>query len=184
MAGRGPAPKPSHLRQRHNKVATRALAEVPEVPLAERYPLPIRVCTMCPPLTEPKAKGKAKPKPCSTCNGTRIVPWHDFTVAWWREVWAGPFAGEYIPTDVVGGLYILARLYDSYWYTGDMDIAKEIRLREGRMGLDVMARRGLQWEVKKTPAAKQPTAVTPSQAPRVADPRKVLFMEAAGGSRA
>ncbi len=81
-----------------------------------------------------------------------MIIWHANTVRWWREVWRSPFSGEFMPSDISGGLAILADLYDRYWHTRSLELEKEIRLSEARFGLDVMARRRLQWEQEEEPS--------------------------------
>jgi hypothetical protein len=122
MAGMGPPPKPSHLRQRRNKVAgARTLSLAPELEKRERPELP------------PKPKG--------------AVPWHPQTLRFWREVWASPMADEYLDSDIPG-LEILADLVDRYWY-GDAGLAAEIRLQRQCFGLTSLDRRRLQWEIAR-----------------------------------
>ncbi len=72
MAGRGPAPKASPLRQRRNHKAGAATLEAPERPRIPRLPNP---------------------------DGRE---WHTLTRAWWRNVWKSPMASEYLDTDVDG----------------------------------------------------------------------------------
>ncbi len=206
MAGMGRLPKDPKIRRRRNKVATRAV--VHDAPLApagpieaestteplRQPPLPSRTCASCQELPKKRAapKRQAQAEQCVVCAGTRVIPWHPLAVGWWNEVWSYPFSQEYLKTDIVGGLYVLADLYDRYWRTGDLDYAKEIRLQEGRLVLDVMARRRAQWELKR-PSAPRPQLVPPlaatgtggSPRPERVDPRaKVLHMEGAGGTRA
>ena len=69
MAGRGPAPKPAHLRQRRNRKAGAASLEAPVNPVVPRLP---------------RIAG---------------VTWHPRTRAWWRNVWHSPMASEYLDTD-------------------------------------------------------------------------------------
>lgn len=72
MAGRGPAPKPSHLRQRRNKKPGAAQLKAPESPKVPRLQNP---------------------------DGRK---WHRMTRAWWRNVWTSPMASEFLPSDVDG----------------------------------------------------------------------------------
>lgn len=197
MAGKGPRPKDPALRQRTNKTSTRAEVEVPSLvdPDSPRTPeLPVRVCSSCestidetPRKTKKKRGRQRKPEPaCSRCGGTRLVPWHWMTVAWWADVWnpkTNPFCAKYIGVDV-HGLVRLARLVDHYNLTDDLDDLKEIRLQEPRWGLDQMSRRALQWHTKepKTHPAAVSTAATETAPPARHDPRKGLF--AVGGGRA
>lgn len=70
MAGRGPAPKPAHLRQRTNKKigasVLRAL-ENPDIPAI------------------PNPDGRV---------------WHPLTLEGWRHAWQSPMAGQWLETDV------------------------------------------------------------------------------------
>lgn len=190
MAGMGPPPKPTRLRQRRNKVSTRATLEVSpspqepaesaadQPPAAGSAPLAVKVRPLPDrPCRGYDAGGCLKTEACLICRGTLLVPWHPRTVEWWSEVWRSPSAGEYIETDIVGGLYLLAGLYDAWWGTGELEYAKEIRMQESRFGLDVMARRRLQWELKR-PADRRPAVAAPTtpDAPPRPDPRKLLTM--------
>ncbi len=85
MAGKGPAPKPAHMRQHRLKKAgattldTNAARQVPVLP-------------------NPDGR-----------------EWHKLTRAWWKHVWESPMAGEYLETDIdgLGRLAILVDEY--YW---------------------------------------------------------------------
>ena len=72
MAGRGPAPKPAHLRQRTNKKAGATTLEAPANP-------------DIPKLVHP--------------NGER---WHKSTLAAWREFFESPMASQWLETDITG----------------------------------------------------------------------------------
>ena len=69
---KGPTPKPPGLRQRRNRVTTRATLTLSE--------------------------GKRRRTP-SLPDG-RV--WHPLTIAWWKAVWASPMAPEYLDADVEG----------------------------------------------------------------------------------
>lgn len=72
MAGRGPAPKPAHMRQRGPKragIATIAASETPNVPEI------------------PNPDGRV---------------WHELTTKAWRTAWESPMATQWIATDVDG----------------------------------------------------------------------------------
>src|SRR5688572_6962127 len=69
MAGRGPAPKPAHLRQRTNKKSTSATLEAPSSPDIPVMPNP---------------------------DGRK---WHDLTVNAWKHAWSSPMAGQWLETD-------------------------------------------------------------------------------------
>lgn len=72
MAGRGPAPKPSFLRQRTNKKAGATVLEA-------------RLNADVPPLEHP--------------NGGE---WHPRTLDAWRKFFESPMASEWLPTDIDG----------------------------------------------------------------------------------
>src|SRR5687767_10015919 len=72
MAGRGPAPKPSFLRQRTNRKPGASTITAPVKP-------------KIPPLEHP--------------NG---MLWHPATVAAWQEFFESPMAGEWLATDITG----------------------------------------------------------------------------------
>jgi len=68
----GPVPKDSRIRQRRNKVATRAGMIVEKAPRQRAPRLP---------------------------NDRQ---WHPLTRTWWRQVWASPMAEEYLDADLGG----------------------------------------------------------------------------------
>jgi hypothetical protein len=213
MAGHGPPPKDPALRQRRNKTSTRAVVEPGSVapPVVSRE-LPVRLCSFCPeaaaPSKAPKrakhAKRRRKPKveappdppECPTCGGTRIVPWHRWTLAWWSAFWdpqLNPFLAQYLEHEIVGGIQETAFMRDAFNRDLDrgivnVELERAIRLRERALGLDPLARRAAQWEIKRPPASRPSTApagATPDPGrTAVPDMRKVLFMEGAGGNRA
>lgn len=153
MAGRGPAPKPAHLRQRRNRKSTAATLEMP--PEGERRRAP----------TLPNPDGRK---------------WHRLTRAWWRRVWQSPMASEYLETDV-DGLARLAILVDDFHKATSAkerkELLQEIRLQEARFGLSPVDRSRLQWEIAKGDEATRrrqpprPSEATPEPA---ADPRQLL----------
>jgi hypothetical protein len=98
-------------------------------------------------------------------------PWHEFTLAWWAEVWRSPMASEFYRVDV-HRLYIIADLVDRYWWAPAKELAAEIRLQERAFGLDPMARRSLQWEARGGPGTDEGKV---KKAPvKRQDPRKTL----------
>jgi hypothetical protein len=72
MAGRGPAPKPSNLRQRTNKKVGGATIEAPENP-------------DIPAIENPDGR-----------------VWHPLTLAAWQRAWESPMASMWLPSDVDG----------------------------------------------------------------------------------
>jgi hypothetical protein len=89
-------------------------------------------------------------------------------------------AAEFVGPDVVGGLWLLAELYQRRWTDspGLLTVAAEIRHQEMRFGLSPIDRRRLQWEIEKAEVAEDRTAarrrgrVLAGMAGR--DPRDVL----------
>lgn len=153
MAGRGPAPKPAATRQRRNKKATKATLPPPSEAVENEVP----------PLPE------------------REGEWHPMVMAWWSSVWCSPMASRYLDADV-GGLYLLADLYQKRWEARDdtgalVNLAKEIRLQEARYGLTPIDRSRLQWEVARAEEAEQkrPSRRTErAPEPPSGDPRAAL----------
>lgn len=153
MGGRGPAPKPSHLRARANKKPGATTLEAQE----PRGDLPLI----------PNPDGRV---------------WHPLTLVAWREWWESEMASEWLQTDV-GGLGMLAVLYDQFYKTSHVDYVKEIRLQRQCFGLTPLDRSRLQWEVGKADEAtrKRERMQTPSvRRTGTADPRKILMMAPKG----
>jgi hypothetical protein len=186
MAGRGPIPKDSRLRQRRNRKAGAAAvaartsardgAEVPD--LRERR------CG-CGGAPEPPARGSRPkrgrppkpPAPCEACGGTGVRPWHPETLAWWKDVWTSEVSDRYIRVDR-HGLYRLAEFVDAYWWSCDLGIPSkdklaEIRLQQVPYGFNPGDRSRMHWEVEKPPAASEAEVDEPAPA---LDSRKVLRM--------
>lgn len=162
MAGRGPAPKPSSLRQRRNKTST--AASLPSAADAAEYEVPDL------PDREPDHDEEV------------AVPWHPKVVEWWEAVWRSPMASEFLSSDMKGGLILVAGLYQDFHTatsrTARKEAATEIRLQEARYGLDPISRRRLQWEVARGEEAekKRRTGRAPkrSESSDSEDPRNVL----------
>jgi len=91
-------------------------------------------------------------------------------------------SAEFVGPDVLGGLHLLAELYQQRWLVVDahllVKIAAEIRQGEVRFGLSPMDRRRLQWEIEKGETAAERTERRRQQkrtpAETGADPREVL----------
>jgi hypothetical protein len=147
MAGRGPPPKPSALRQRRNVAPTASRLETDEQP--RRRPPPLG--------RHPDRKA-----------------WNGRTKAWWKEVWSSPMADEYLRADT-DGLHMLAILVDRFWKHPSSQLAAEIRLQRQCYGLTPIDRRRLQWEIVRAEQARPPAPKAP-KAPTepVADPRSAL----------
>lgn len=126
MGGRGPAPKPAHLRQRTNKKAGGNILSI---------------------VAEAGAKVPTMPNP----DG-RV--WHQLTVTEWRRWWESPMASQWIDSDL-GGLGVLILLHDEYFKAPNVEAVKEIRLQRPCFGLTPLDRSRLQWEVAKGEAAEQ-----------------------------
>ncbi len=120
MAGPGRTPKPKHMLARPSSRRSKG----PEYtgPAIEEMP----------PLRHPNGED-----------------WHAQTVVWWTAIWSGPSASEYLPSDV-DGLMRLAMLIDEFWHEPSVKLSAEIRLQEARFGLDPIARRRLQVEVRRS----------------------------------
>lgn len=147
MAGRGPAPKPSHLRQRTNRKAGATVLSI--VPASARKTPEI-----------PNPDGRE---------------WHPLTLVAWRNAWSSPMSSQWLPTDF-DGLARLALLWDEFNKTGDLNAIKEIRLQSAAFGLTPLDRSRLQWEVSRADEAEQKQQrLKPShEANRRRDPRGVL----------
>lgn len=151
MAGRGPAPKPSSLRQRRNQKTGAA---------------------NLPPLDPGQSTGKVPP-----LQNPDKRKFHRLTRAWWKRVWSSPMAGEYLPTDI-DGLARLALMVDNYYKalspTGAKDMLSEIRLQEARFGLSPVDRSRLQWEVARGEEVEKSRKPRSEHPPSPADPRGIL----------
>ncbi len=152
MAGRGPAPKPSELRQRRNKKPGAAT-------------LPATTDRKVPSL--PLLKYRHPDNPDQFIRHT----WHRLTRAWWRRIWTSPMASQWLETDV-DGLGRLALLIDHY-YNGHLSLASEIRLQEARWGLTPVDRARLQWTVEREPEPDRQQN-QPVRHPSSKDPRGIL----------
>jgi hypothetical protein len=70
------------------------------------------------------------------------------TVRWWATVKKSPMHEEYTASDWEG-LLAVAALYNLWWMTGDTKAHAEFRTAAKDYGLNPMARRSLQWEIKR-----------------------------------
>jgi len=147
MAGKGPPPKPAHLRQRRNKKASAATLPAPDS-------------------NEQKRKAPTLQNPDKR-------KWHRLTKAWWKRVWESPMANEYLPTDI-DGLARLAILIDDFYKFPDQKLMSEIRLQEARFGLSPVDRSRLQWEVQKGEEAERKRRPQTQHTPSTKDPRGIL----------
>jgi hypothetical protein len=129
-------PKPPGLRQRRNRVATRAI--LPSVEESQKRKVP--------PLYKRESSAEK---------------WHPKVLGWWKALWKSPMAEEYLEPEVRGGLYDLAELYQGFWTSKDVRemiaVAAEIRQQEARFGLSPVDRRRLQWEIERGNQAEERT---------------------------
>lgn len=166
MAGKGPPPKPDHLRQRRNKLPNAAILPTAEDSAGNEVPeLPVR---------EPDKDGKPQ-------------DWHPMVKTWWESVWRSPMASEYLDADMKSGLYLLADLHQQRWSCRDStaltEVAREIRLQEVRFGLSPVDRSRLRWVIsqgeeaeEKTQARREGRKPAPKKPKR--DPRVALTLTA------
>ena len=81
-------------------------------------------------------------------------PWHPLTLAFWREVWRSPMAGQFLAADV-HGLYVLALLVDEFWLAPTKEMASEIRQQRMCFGLTPLDRRRLAWQISADPPSRR-----------------------------
>lgn len=149
MGGKGPAPKPAHMRQHRIKKTGATTLAAPDINQTEKSKVPA--------LQNPDKR-----------------KFHRLTRAWWKRVWQSPMAGEYLPSDI-DGLARLAILVDDYYKKPGKDLMSEIRLQEARYGLSPIDRSRLQWEVQKGEEAERKRKPAPRQhTPSNKDPRGIL----------
>lgn len=145
---RGPAPKPSHLRQRTNRKPGAGILELPES--ASDVDVP--------PIPNPDGR-----------------EWHNLTEESWKRAWSSPMASQWLPTDA-DALGRLAILWDDYYKNPRTLIMAEIRLQESRFGLSPLDRSRLQWEVSRADEAERRKAQrTPPARQTGTDPRSILM---------
>ena len=166
MGGKGPAPKPSSIRQRANKKAGATK---------------LKVDTGHSDAQDNNTQNKAKPP---TLQNPDKRKFHRLTRAWWKRVWNSPMANEYLETDV-DGLARVAILIDNYYKILEIDpmskltkeLMSEIRLQEARFGLSPVDRSRLQWEVQKgeeAEAKRRPARQPRAEGDTTKDPRGIL----------
>jgi hypothetical protein len=150
MAGRGPAPKPAHLRQRTNRKAGSA------------------TISMAPP------SDRSKPPTIPNPDG-RV--WHPLTLKAWSHAWRSPMATQWLETDA-DALGRLALLWDDFYRVPSADALKEIRLQSALFGLSPLDRSRLQWEVSRAEEAETKQGRRSESRKRTGtnDPRNVLRM--------
>jgi hypothetical protein len=138
-----PSPLPKHPSQRQRRNRRSTIATLPVTSSAAFVPLP-----------------------------ARTPPWKPATMAWWGLIWASPMATEWVDADVPG-LIKLAGLEERFWVAdakGDtaemVKASAEARYLMREYGLTPMARRALQWEIKRLEAVKPTTFETPDGSAR------------------
>lgn len=146
----GPVPKDPALRQRRNKVSTGARLD----PNARRKPASLTQQMM---------------------PGGKV---HRLTRRWWNTIWRSPMAPRWLEADIEV-LYLVAILRNEFYLKPSTTLAAEIRQQEMRVGLDVMARRRLDWRIEGPRQADPPPAPLEEKAAQVpaddgVDPRRVL----------
>lgn len=122
----GPPPKRPELRQRRNKSASRALLPAESMPIEKAPRLP----------NHPAGDG-----------------WHNMARRWWSDVWSSPMHYEFLRGDLPA-LFRLVLLVDQFWRSGELELAREIRLLEREFGLTPLSRRRLEWSVAQAEEAK------------------------------
>lgn len=144
----GPPPKNPAIRQRRNKSATKALLPAEKTPILNPPNLP---------------------------EFNPDFLWHELTRSWWVDVWNSPQRSEFLRADL-GSLFRLAVLVNQFWFSFDLQIAKEIRLLEREFGLTPLARRRLEWTVAQTEDAKDRREISRAKRSKIIDmdPREVL----------
>lgn len=149
MAGKGPAPKPAHLRQRTNRKAGAVRLPAEEIDAATDR-------------TIPNPDGRT---------------WHPLTRVAWAHAWASPMAGQWLETDA-DALGRVALLWDEFYNSPDAKVMAEIRLQEQRFGLSPLDRSRLQWEVSRADEAEQKQQrriEAPRRRTGTHDPRRLLM---------
>ena len=158
----GPPPKPNHMRQRRNKMTTRAT------------------------LAAPARKVRSPKVPKLPARGRGRGAWHPRVRAWWSDVWNSPMASEYLDVHR-HGLEALAELRQQFYIAKEpgklLALHAEIRQSQRDYGLTPLDLRRLQWEVRRAIDAVDAADVADAKSPQKAkrqpkqkkvDPRKLL----------
>jgi len=106
---------------------------------------------------------------------------HPSVRRWWRVIWRSPMATRWLPADVEG-LYMIATLRDLFARKPSTTLAAEIRQQEARYGLDVFARKRLDWRIGGAPTV--PAAGRDGDPVPGASPVPVDDVDPRGGLRA
>lgn len=147
MAGRGPAPKPAHLRQRRGRKSTAAELVAPETPNVPELP-----------------SGSRK------WHELTLNWWRDV----WASPMASEFLDT--DAAGLARLAILVDDFNAAEMSSErVRLLTEIRLQEARFGLSPVDRARLHWEVAKgEEAERRRRPEKPARPDRVADPRLAL----------
>lgn len=157
---RGPQPKDPEVRQRRNKASTAAELPAPGSPELRKVKIP-------------------------SLNGELLGLGRRVAIKapvrrWWNEVWRSPMAPRWLKTDVEV-LYICALIRQQivvFALEGKSvaSLASELRQQEARVGLDVLARRRLDWRIEgpKLPDDPEQKSAAASPPEPGQDPRHVL----------
>jgi hypothetical protein len=129
----GRLPKHPSVRQRTNKVSTRATLRVLTPAEIEAKEIP------------------ALPKLYDKDGSEKL--WSDRTLDWWVTIWLSPMAPEFHDSDTEG-LYRLAALVEAFWRRPSKELNAEIRLYETQFGLNPLSRRRLEWQIEDTEKAQ------------------------------
>lgn len=125
MAGRGPAPKDPAQRRRRNKTSTRM-----QLPAEGRKGKPPKF-----PLPDVEFKDEEVAERFAKLEANL-----------WRDLWRLPQAAAWDRLGYTHEVALYCRHMTSAEF-GDLDAAKEARMRSDRLGLTPAAMRSLQWEV-------------------------------------
>lgn len=115
----------------------------------------------------PLADGEAPELPTRLDDDGKEIPWHEFSIRYWADIWSSPMRTEYTRADV-WRLVMMLDAFDRYW-SGSATYAQEVRLQGDKFGLTPIDRRKLGWTVRQA----MPDAVTkpPQRRKDPPDPR-------------
>lgn len=114
---------------------------------------------MLPPEDNPRQRAPSLPKPLRVTRKRKEGEveedraWNPLAVHWWETIWSSPLASEFIRADEPAIIRTFM-LVDRFGRTGSLEVAKEIRMMEDRLGLTPIARRRLEWSIDQGEAAK------------------------------
>lgn len=158
MAGKGPSPKDPNKRARTNS-----------------DPVALRVITVTP-VKQPSLPAVWFPDPLT--GKKRRFEWPARTKAWWK-MWAeSPLSAEFTDTDW-SELMDTALLHARYW-TGQLGLAGELRLRVAKFGATPEDRARLRITFAAADAAEAPRPERPSSRGRRGPLKSVPEAEASG----